>query len=180
MLLYHSTDYGYISAILNDGKLKPSSKTKKQNENPYNKFLPYVFFNTFPHKMKYIKQFLAKSDSVGIIFDSSILKNHVFYTNKNHSAGISSKTKKYDKKTKNINNILYNLYKHSLQIIKKIKSEYWILSTFQEVFTKVEPKLKDCKYILLPNSKDENTTKQIEKTEKKIKKMYPHITIIKN
>ena len=47
MLLYHKTDEEYFEQILSDGKLKPSSKTKNKNENPYNFFLNTFFLILF-------------------------------------------------------------------------------------------------------------------------------------
>ena len=165
MLLYHKTNEEYFEQILSDGKLKPSSKTKNKNENPYNFFSKYIFFNTIPKTQ--LKNFVG----IGICFDQSILLNKVFYTNENHSAGNLKSSKKYKISDNNeLTKVLYSLYRHSLNIVKAIKMEIFVLSVFQEIFTKFEPSLKDAKYIIL--RKDE------PKLISKIKDLYPHITII--
>ena len=165
MLLYHKTDKEYFEQILSDGKLKPSSKTKNKNENPYNFFSKYIFFNTIPKTQ--LKNFVG----IGICFDQSILLNKVFYTNENHSAGNLKSSKKYKISDNNkLTKVLYSLYRHSLNIVKAIKMEIFVLSVFQEIFTKFEPSLKDAKYIILKNDEP--------KLISKIKELYPHITII--
>ena len=172
MLLYHWTDFKNFKKILIDGKLKPSSKTKIRKQNPFKFFLPYVFFNAIPKKQ--LVNF-TKPYGVGIVFKKDILLGKVFYTNKNHSAGNTKTSKKYkinDKK--DLWNVLYSLYSHSLRIIKKIKfvtkNTTYGLAAFQEVFTRVEPSLNDAVYIIM-NPAD-------LKIIKKIKKLYPNIEII--
>lgn len=44
MLLYHMTDLKSFKQLLLDGKMKPSSKTKNRNQNPYDFYSPYNFF----------------------------------------------------------------------------------------------------------------------------------------
>lgn len=168
MLLYHMTDIQSFKQILLDGKIKPSSKTKNRNQNPYDFFSPYNFFNTIPQTQ--LKSFILDK-SVGIVFNQNILLDRVFYTNKNHSAGNTKTSKKYkinDKKE--LTKVLYALYTHSFRIVRKIKMDTWILSAFQEVFTRLEPTLNDAVYIILSPKES--------KTIKKIKIMYPNIKII--
>ena len=168
MLLYHYTDLKSFKQILLDGKLKPSSKTKNHNQNPYDFFSPYIFFNTIPKTQ--LKSF-TKLQGVGIVFNQNILLERVFYTNKSHSAGNTKSSKKYkisDKKE--LRKILYSLYTQSFRIVKKTKMNTWKLSIFQEVFTKLEPNLNEAAYVILDPSE--------LKTIKKIKTMYPNIQII--
>ena len=168
MLLYHYTDLKSFKKILLDGKMKPSSKTKNRNQNPYDFFSPYIFFNTIPKTQ--LKSF-TRPRGVGIIFNQNILLGRVFYTNTNHSAGNTESSKKYkicDKKE--LRKVLYSLYTHSLKIVKKIKMDTWVLSGFQEVFTKLEPTLNEAIYVILNPAE--------LKTIQKIKKMYPNIQII--
>ena len=168
MLLYHKTDLKSFKQILLDGKMKPSSKTKNCNENPFDFFSPYNFFNTIPKTQ--LKNF-TKLRGVGIIYNQNILLGRVFYTNKNHSAGDTETSKKYkisDKKE--LRKVLYSLYEHSLKIVRQIKMDTWILSTFQEVFTRIEPTLDEAIYVILNPAELE--------TIRKIKKMYPNIQII--
>ena len=161
-----------LKKILLDGKIKASTKTKIKEQNPYRKLLPYVFFNAIPKTQ--IDSF-TKLRGVGIIFNQDILLGRVFYTNKNHSAGnikSSIKYKIYEKGE--IRKILYSLYRHSLKVLQNVQKTSnlpnWILSAYQEVFTKYEPSLKDAAYIILE-------PKEIE-TIKKIKELYPHIKIL--
>lgn len=168
MLLYHYTNIKNFKKILLSGKIRPSSKTKISNQNPYDFFSPYNFFNTIPKTQ--LKNF-TKPIGVGIVFNQNILLKRVFYTNKHHSGGNTKSSKKYkinDKKK--LKNVLYSLYIQSLKIVKKIKMDTWVLSTFQEVFTKLEPTLDEAVYIIL----NPGELKMI----KKIKKMYPHLQII--
>lgn len=168
MLLYHQTDLQSFKQILDKGKLRPSSKTKNKNQNPYNFYSPYIFFNTIPKTQ--VKSF-AKVAGVGIIFKQDILLNRVFYSSKCHSAGNTKSCNKHIvSNTTELTTILYALYRQSLGIVKKIKMDTWILSAFQEVYTRVEPKLHDAVYIII-NPKE-------SKIIKKINSMYPTITII--
>ena len=172
MLLYHMTTIKNLKKILLDGKIKASTKTKIKGQNPYRKLLPYVFFNAIPKTQ--IDSF-TKLRGVGIIFNQDILLGRVFYTNKNHSAGNTKSSIKYKIYEKGeIRKILYSLYKHSLKVLQNVQKTSnlpnWILSTYQEVFTKYEPSLKDAAYIILE-------PKEIE-TIKKIKELYPNIKIL--
>ena len=126
--------------ILNDGRLRSSSKIKIKN--------------FIPDNMKCINKL-----------------NHIFYTNKNHSAGNINSSIKYNYSDINIiNNILDKLYKYSYRIMKKIKTLYWTLGVFQEIFTKIQPKIINAKYITI----DANNSK----LHKLITEKYPHIRII--
>ena len=170
MLLYHKTDIKSFKRILDEGKLKPSSKTKNKNENPYDFFSPYIFFNTIPKTQ--INSF-TKVAGVGIIFKQDILLNKVFYSSKCHSAGNTKLCKKHVvSDTTELTTILYALYRRSLRIVRKIKMDTWILSAFQEVYTRVEPKLHDAMYIIIH-------PKEL-KTIKKLRIMYPTIKIIQS
>ena len=162
------TDLKSFKQILLDGKIKPSSKTKNRNQNPFDFFSPYNFFNTIPKTQ--LRSF-TKIRGVGIVFNQNILLGRVFYTNKNHSGGNTKSSKKYkicDKKELRI--ILYSLYRQSFRIVRKIKMDTLVLSAFQEVFTRVEPTLNDAIYVILNPAE--------LKTIKKIKLMYPNIQII--
>lgn len=168
MLLYHNTTMKHFKYILLDGKLKPSSKTKRRMENPYDFYSPYIFFNAIP---KTQLDSFANISSIGICFDSSILLNNTFYTNNNHSAGNVQTSNKYKTSDrKELYKILYRLYRKSLKTVKSINQSLWVLSVFQEVFIRVEPHLINAKYILLPNND--------KKLIKKIHNKYPHINII--
>lgn len=104
------TDLKGLKQILLDGKIKPSSKTKIRNQNPYDYFIPYIFFNTIPKTQ--IQNF-TKPCGVGIIFNQNILLKRVFYTNKNHSAGNTKSSKKYkiyDKKE--LRKVLHSQFKN--------------------------------------------------------------------
>ena len=70
MLLYHMTDLKSFKQLLLDGKMKPSSKTKNRNQNPYDFYSPYNFFNAIP-KTKVTS--FTKKTGVGIIFKQNIL-----------------------------------------------------------------------------------------------------------
>lgn len=162
------TDIKSFKQLLLDGKIKPSSKTKNRNQNPYDFLSPYNFFNTIPKTQ--LKSF-TKVHGVGIVYNQNILLGRVFYTNKNHSAGNTKSSKKYkisDKKE--LRKVLYSLYTYSFRTVRKIKMETWILSTFQEVFTRLEPTLNEAIYVILNPAE--------LKTIKKIKTMYPNIQII--
>ena len=168
MLLYHQTDTKSFEQILLDGKIKPSSKTKNRNQNPNDFFSAYNFFNTIP-KTK-LKCF-SKLSGIGIIFKQNILLDRVFYTNKCHSAGNVDSSKRFKmSNNKDLTKRLYSLYLHSLKIIKERKMETWMLSVFQEVFTKKEPMLCDAVYVVI-SSKE-------KKIIQRIKSMYPNIQII--
>ena len=156
--------------LILDGKIKASTKTKIKGQNPYRKLLPYVFFNAIPKT-----QIDSFTQRVGIIFNQDILLGKIFYTNKNHSGGITKSSIKYKVYEKgDIRKILYSLYRYSLKVLQNVQKTSnlptWILSAYQEVFTKYEPSLKDAVYIILE-------PKEIE-TIKKIKKLYPHIKIL--
>lgn len=69
-----------MSSILKSKALLPASKTHNKNQNPYNKDLPYIFFNACPDK--HIKHLIA---SPILIFPIDILYNKTFYTNTTHS-----------------------------------------------------------------------------------------------
>jgi len=162
------TDLKSFKMILSDGKLIPSSKTKNKNQNPYDFFTPYNYFNAIPETK--VTSF-TKVRGVGIVFKQNILHNIVFYTNKNHSAGNTKSSIRYKiSDNKYLTKIMYSLYLRSYKIVKQLKTDTWILSAFQEVFTKKEPKLHDAVYVII----DSKETKTIEK----IKKMYPNIQII--
>ena len=168
MLLYHQTDLKSFKQILLDGKIKPSSKTKLRNQNPYDFFIPYIFFNTIP-KTKVTS--FNKVGGVGIVFNQHILHDRVFYTNENHSAGNTKTSNRYKiPDNKELTKILYSLYLHSLRIVRKLKMDTWILSAFQEVFTKKEPMLYEAVYVIISPKET--------KTIPKIKTMYPNIQII--
>lgn len=153
MLLYHGTNYEYIYSILKDGKLKPSSKTKNKEQNPYDFYSPYIFFSAIPNNTDLLNQ-LSSAGFVGLVFSSSILYKHKFYTNNSHSAGVNQKTKKYNKTLtmNSVNKVLNDLYKKSLNVFRNIKErnkkKTWIVA-FQEVLTRVEPSLEHLEYILL-------------------------------
>jgi|SaaInlStandDraft_6_1057023.scaffolds.fasta_scaffold105098_2 hypothetical protein len=67
-------------SIINDGKLK----TKNKSENPYEKYLEYIFFNTIlKTKLNYYTD--CSPNQVGIIYKSDIILNKIFYTNTRHS-----------------------------------------------------------------------------------------------
>ena len=167
MLLVHETTDKNLFKILNDSRLRSSSKTKIKNFNPYNVHLVYTFYYTIPDNIKCIN----KLNKCCILFESSILLNHIFYTNKNHSAGNINSSIKYNYSDINIiNNILDKLYKYSYRIMKKIKTLYWTLGVFQEIFTKIQPKIINAKYITI----DANNTK----LKKLIIEKYPHIRIV--
>ena len=113
----------------------------------------------------------TKVHGVGILFNQDILIGKSFYTNKNHSSGNIETSNKYKiNENAKLSKILHSLYYQSLKIVKKIKMDFWIMSTFQEVFTKSEPKLNDAVYVIID-------TKEL-KTIKIIKKLYPNIQII--
>ena len=113
----------------------------------------------------------TKVSGVGIVFNQNILHDRVFYTNENHSAGNTKSSNRYKiLNNKYLTKILYSLYLHSLRIVRKIKIDTWILSVFQEVFTKKEPMLCDAVYVIISSKET--------KTIKKIKTMYPNIQII--
>jgi len=171
MLLYHGTCIEHFLQILSDGKLKPGTKTKNNYDNPHKSFLPYVFFNAIPKTQVNAMRQISNVNGVGICFSQSILLNKIFYTNKNLSAGNTKTSLKYkiDNNTE-IQKVLYRLYQHSLKIVKKIKMDTWILSGFQEVFTKIEPTFNDATHIILSSHHHEIITE--------INKKYPHIIII--
>lgn len=152
MLLYHTSSLEYLNSILSDGKLKPASKTKNKSQNPYEFDSPYVFFNAIPKTKLHFFTDIGK-DTASFVFDQKILLNKQFYTNHKHSAGNTKTSKKHRiLSNKALTKVLYALYLHSYRIITKIKMQLWILSGFQEVFTRVEPSLNDAKYIILPKN----------------------------
>jgi hypothetical protein len=162
------TEIKSLKQILLDGKIKPSSKTKIRNQNPFDFFSPYNFFNTIP-KTKVTS--FTKPYGIGIIFKQNILHDRVFYTNEWHSAGNTKSSKRYKiSNNKDLTKILYSLYLHSIRIVRKIKMPTWVLSGFQEVFTKKEPMLCEAVYVIISSKET--------KTIKKIKTMYPNIQII--
>lgn len=172
MLLYHQTSYRALSSILKDGYLLPSNITKNKNQNPYRKYLKSIFFNTIPNKKNYI----IRLPSVGIIFDSSILINQLYYTNKKHTAGNikTSSAYTYDN-LKQINNNLSELFLYSYNIYKNLKKtrrdfKFYLIQVFQEVFILNNISIEHCKYILLAG--------QDINLEKLINKKYPHIVIL--
>jgi hypothetical protein len=175
MYLFHATEAKYINMIIKDGKLRISAKTLKKNQNPYDIYLPYNFFATIPSRKSFINKIV---NITGIIFDISFLLNHVFYTNKNYSAGNLKSSIKYKfDNLKDINNILYKLYKQSTIRLNqhKLKSteaylKFILITSLQEIFTKVEVPMKYARYIYL--------NKNNEKLEKLIKTKYPHIEIL--
>jgi hypothetical protein len=167
MLLYHQSDKENLISIIKDGQIKSSYNTKIKNQNPYDVYLKYIFFNTIPDNLKLTK----KMFQYGIFFDSSILLNQTFYTNKCHSAGNISSSNKYKfNDLIKINTILDKLYKYSISIIQN--QSYSILSVFQEIFIKKEPKLKYAKYISIQNRIEDKDLINL------IKLLYPHIQII--
>ena len=170
MLLYHMSEVAYLNDILADGKLRPASKTKNKSQNPYDLHLSYVFFNAIPRTK--LSEFVGIGDNtVGFVFDQSTLLNRQFYTNHNHSAGNTESSKKYKiDNSKELTKVLYALYKRSHKIVKEIKMKFWILSAFQEVFTRVEPSLNEAKYIVLP--------KKNKKLIATINRTYPRITVL--
>jgi hypothetical protein len=172
MFLFHNTDMNGLLGILKDGKLLPASIVKHNNQNPYEFFSPYVYFNAIPNNKNNFSQMYP----IGIVFDSSILLNKIFYTNITHSAGDVSTSKKYKfNDINNINIVLRTLYTRSYKIYKNIskknKLTYGVISTFQEIFSKIKPNIKDAKYIII-NSKDYKKIKDI------VKNKYPNIIII--
>jgi hypothetical protein len=160
----------YLNTILSDGKLKPASKTKNKSQNLYQFDSPYIFFNTIPKtKLKFFIDIGV--DTVGFVFDQKILLNRQFYTNKNHSAGNTKTSKKHRiSSNKELTQKLYALYAHSHRLVTKIKMQLWILSVFQEVFTRVEPFLNEAKYIILP--------KNDKRLINRINCQYPNITVL--
>ena len=117
MLLYHMTTIKNLKKILLDGKLKASTKTKIKEQNPYHKLLPYVFFIAIPKT-----QIDSFTQRVGIIFNQDILLGKIFYTNKNHSGGITKSSIKYKVYEKgDIRKILYSLYRYSLKVLQNVQ-----------------------------------------------------------
>jgi hypothetical protein len=154
MLLYHHTTYANFLDILKEGKIRPASKTGKKEENPNDIDSPYNFFNVLPNRR--IKEFCGRP-GVGVAFDVSVLKDAVFYTNRNHSAGNTRSSRRY----KGNIDVLYNLYRQSKQVLDKVNSErgkkdqlpFWVLSVYQEVFTRKAISIKDIKYITVNEPK---------------------------
>ena len=169
MMLYHMSYLHNLESILRDGKLKPSSKTEIIEQSP-GRTLPYVFFNAIPEDK--IENFVGFSKrSVGFVFDQNIILDKRFYTNTRHSMGNTKTSERHKiQNNKDLNKVLYQLYKQSFETVKKIKSEFWVLSVFQEVFTRVEPHISKAKYIILPK-KDEILINTINNA-------YPNVTVL--
>lgn len=172
MLLYHQTYEETLIDILNDGYLLSSYITRKKNQNPYNNYLKSIFFNILPNKRNYIERL----PSTGIIFDSSLLINQIYYTNKNQSTGNIKTSSKYCfDNLKQINNNLSELFAYSYNIYKDLKktrknTRFYFIQVFQEVFIFKKISMQYCKYILLAG--------QNIPLEKLINKKYPHIVIL--
>ena len=183
MLLYHQTNFKGLLGMLKDGKMKPSSMTNNTGQSPYGN-LPYIFFNTIPNK------YIEELPCIVIIFDSSVLLNKTFYTYKSHAGGNVKYANKYKlDDEKEINKALLKLYKSSYNRLKKDaeKEKYyfpmWQMALYQEIFTRMQPKIKDVKYIILPDKKAEktffnNTKTSSEKTTILINEKYPDIQIL--
>lgn len=173
MLLYHKTTLDAFERILTDGKVRPSSKTNVRNENPNDFFSPYVFFNAVPHTQ--LKHF-AHLGEVAICFDQSILLNKTFYTSKLHSAGDTTVSQKH--KTPDggeLRRILYALYRQSLRVVTaKPRMKMWLLTIFQEVYTRIEPALNVAKIIIL-NMK---TNKKKAELAKRISTLLPDVVVV--
>ena len=116
MLLCHSTKIETLKNIYNDDKLYPSCITLNKNQNPYDFYLKYLFFYTIPDNEALIK---TQNSSLTFYFDSNILANKTFYTNKLHSAGNLESSKKYEKYNKYINIILKKLFINSYKKLCK-------------------------------------------------------------
>ena len=172
MFLFHNTDLQGLLGMLKDGKLLPASIVKHNNQNPYGFFSPYVYFNAIPNNTNNFSQMYP----IGIIFDTSILINKIFYTNINQSAGNIKTSKKYKcNNIKDINDDLRPLYARSYKIYKDISKtgnfKYGVISVYQEIFSKIKPNMKDAKYIII-------RPQEYKKIKKIIKDKYPDIKII--
>ena len=169
MMLYHMGYIGNLKNILNDGKLKPSSKTEIIEQSP-GKTLPYVFFNAIPEDK--IENFVGVGKAtIAFVFDQKIILNKRFYTNTSHSMGNTKTSIRHKiQNKKDLNKTLYELYKQSLEMVTKIKSQFWVLSVFQEVFTRVEPRISEAKYIIL-QKKDKMLINTINNA-------YPNVTVL--
>lgn len=164
MLLTHRTTPENLEKILNDGYIRPATETNIKEQNPYDFNLKYVFFTVAD-----IDATNLPLQGCQLIFEPVILTNHRWYTNTNHLAGISAKTKSYPPKYRNTNSVLSKLYKQSKDIGDEIKrpSSYW---AFQEVFFIGKVSLRNLKYLAVDNLPD--------KLAKIIKEKYPHIIIL--
>ena len=181
--LYHQTGLDGILGMLITGKMLPSSKTKKKNQNPYAGYLPYNFFNAVPDKK------IKLMPTVAIAFKSDVLIDKIFYTSVKQSAGDLNWSTRYKlDNVKDINKALLKVQKHFYKLCKKdkinIEFPYFVLNIFHEIFTKVEFNIKDAKYILLKSEKEilKYPRKYREKTEEIIelvKEKYPNIKILR-
>ena len=114
--------------------------------------MKYIFFNTLP----YNKKIIIIYPYTALVFDSYILRSKIFYTNSYHSKGNISTAKKYPKEFSETKRILFDFYTQSLKDSDYPENgdannifPYWTI--FQDIFYKMNAKLKYCKYIILSN-----------------------------
>lgn len=174
MFLLHYTTYNSVIDILESGFMLPSSETQNRNENPYDRFLPYIYFTTCPKaRVKDIQPY-------AFVFPAKILRDRCFYTNERHSADYFDNSTYYGKDTsmKKINKALTELY-----IQSTFGEEYFnwdrrdaLFTTFQEVLFKKSVSLDDAVFLIVPYYMSDVEKKTVDD----IKKKYPDLkTIVK-
>jgi hypothetical protein len=169
MLIAHYTTS--IKSIIDDGYIYSSKKTNNLGQG-FGIYInsPYIFANAVPDDMNVIKRMLDTT----ILFDSSILVGKTFYTNSHHSGGNtkSSVRHKYNSK-KQIDHVLLNLYKKSMEKEKVMKDTSWfpVFTIFQELFIKKSLAISKAKYIVI----DEKYKNEIKNF---INNKYPDIQIV--
>lgn len=166
-IIYHQSDCNYFNDIIESGFILPSVKTKNINQSPYG-ILPYIYFSTLPKTVK----FQNCLSPCTFVFDSDILKNHVFYTRDMHGGSNLTTAKKYPKNYKYIDKILYDLFKKSYETASYLYGtmRYSMSAIFQEIFFKGKISLKYCTHIIVPEEYD----------IKIIMSKYPNITIFRD
>lgn len=186
MYLTHNTRLKYLKSILDDGELKPASKTGKINEGegvykPHEQH--FVFFSTTPNL------FDPKIKSMVTLYFTLPLKKRTMYIANLHAADPTKLEEwKFDDGERYTRKILasesntvrqkklMNLYKNS---VSKLKDGDWFF-IFQQVAIKNNFSLKTLVAISFSISSKfatNNDIKRVHTLIKKIKTKYPNVQI---
>jgi hypothetical protein len=179
--LFHVTELDSLESILKDDylqsyslvKLKNNSKKYLENSEGYTLYTKNKFVYFSCTNKLFDERILG---SVVLYFDPKLLSNRVFYTASQHiidPQNNKEQATKYPAHYKNIDKVLFLLYKNSLKL-----SNDMAFQIFQLIA--VLHKVQFSKYILAIEFRRLKDKKKIKTIEEFIKKYLPNVKILAN